>query len=324
MDLSEDLLRRIQQGLTQTGGAYYLDPATGRYIMPEYEVSSGPGGEAGAGQETRSLRGYGSYGELNPEDKSKFLKYGADGKFAGEDTYHEGDGGMGLLLPALLAMGGMAAFLPGGFAAGAAAGGGAAGAGAAGAMGPVTAAEAAAQSAALHASLAPYAAGAAGGAAAGAMGPMTAGETAAANAALESSLAPYASAGGTAASTAASSSTGSMGPPTAAEAAAQNAALQSTLAPYETSGIGSFLRNYGKPLAGAAATFADKGEHSAERRMDPRMDSFLYEALAPQVRGLLESQSPGVQEDSEETRRRARGLLAAGVAPNSFEYFRTR
>ena len=99
-----------------------------------YAMNPGPSGEAGAGQEYASpTGGFYAYDQNKSEAGDPLSWYGSDGAYSHEGQIRDMSGLDPLLLAFLAAAGGMAAFLPGGFAAGAAAGSG--GAGAAGASG---------------------------------------------------------------------------------------------------------------------------------------------------------------------------------------------
>lgn len=292
-NLTPEQLRAIQAN----GAIPYMDPTTGQMIVP-MSYSSGPAGEAGAGNSYDTISAYGGYNSLNPNVGDAFSTWNADGTANKDELYPKQDNGMKMLAAFLAAAGGMHFLLPG---MAGAAGAGGAGAGAAGAMGPITAAEAAAQSAALHSSLAPYAAagGAAGGAAsaAGAMGPTTAAETAALNSGLTSSLAPYAAGGAGAAG-----GLGGLG--------GAGSALGGALG-----GLGQYI----VPALGAIGSAIDaKDGQSQTQKLDPRMDQFVYGNLMPGVTGLLQSQAPQAMQMGNDMARRGQGLLNMPIAGNGF------
>ena len=248
----------------------YTDPATGRVIQAI----------DGGGYSEYSPREDGNYGGQTQSI------YDASGAYDGD--YAMNDNSMKEAMMMFLASVGGMQFLPGGLMnAGAAAG-------TAGAMGPVTAAEAAAQSAALHSQLAPYAAGLS----AGVVPPNPfVGDPTAATAAMTSGAAPGASTAATTAATTAGKSLLSSAP--------------SWLGPAATV---------------AGALLGGKGnEQSAtsERKMDPRLDPYVFgeKGVVPMAHGLLQQQMPIAQQYGQQMGQVGQGLLNMPAAGNGFGLF---
>jgi hypothetical protein len=282
--------------------------ADGQWVIPQMMNTGGSAGSGaeGASQVGQSVMGYGMYDPSRMNVGDAYGSYDTQGQYQGENTFAEESDNLDMLLAGLAVAGGMHFLLPG--AAGAAGGGGSAAGSLAGdafmpgnlslsnfapgAMGPVTASEAAAQTAALHSSLAPYAATGAAGAAGGAAG------------------------------------ASAMGPVTAGEAAAQNAGLASSLAPYAAPAGAGALSGLGK-LAGPAAAIAggllgaqgQDGATTQERKLDPRMDKFIYGDLFPRAQGLLGQQMPQAQQVGDQMRNAGMGLLNMPMAGNGFSMF---
>ncbi len=115
--LDPGLLARL---LAAQSGQPFTDSGTAYQRLDQF---GGPGGESGYGQDM----GYGGAISYNPDATKpgdEFNVYGPGGEFSNTGQFKDMSGLDPLLLAFLAAAGGMAAFLPGGFAAGSAAGGG--------------------------------------------------------------------------------------------------------------------------------------------------------------------------------------------------------
>jgi hypothetical protein len=297
--------------LRQAGGQGFMTPEG--WIIPmmgSFGGSAGNGGE-GASQTEQTTLGYGLYDPNRMGIGDAYGTYDAQGNYKGDTQFRQESDGYDLLLAGLLAAGGMHWLLPG--AAGAAGAGGAG----AGFMGPVTAGEAAAQSAALHSSLAPYAAGAggaAGGAAGGMMGPPTAptvgmGEVIPG---LESYVTPMVP------------TPSNMGPQPQAPG---KPPVLPGLEQYVTGGAGALggllgpIASVGGALAGAAG---GDNTQTAERKMDPRLDGMVYGDLLPRVQGLLGQQMPIAQQQGDQLRNLGTSLMNIPLVGNGFSRFSSR
>lgn len=93
-------------------------------------------------------------------------------------------------------------------------------------------------------------------------------------------------------------------------------------------GAGSLLSNIpnsalgiGATLLGAAAGNEGTPGQTAEKKMDPRLDQFVYGDLLPRAQGLLGQQMPLAQQYGNQMMQMGTGLLGAGIAPNGFERF---
>ncbi len=114
------------------------------------------------------------------------------------------------------------------------------------------------------------------------------------------------------------------GVPTAAEVAASNAAFAETLAPYaDTSlqpGISNKTLGAGLTAAGALAGSQGTPGQTSERKMDPRLDNYVFgqNGVVPMAAGLLSQQMPMAQQGGQQAFDFGRGLLGRGVASNPF------
>jgi len=93
-------------------------------------------------------------------------------------------------------------------------------------------------------------------------------------------------------------------------------------------GLSSLLPAGASSLLGPAATVlgAVAGSQgtpgqTSERKMDPRLDQFVYGDLMPKVQGLLASQMPNAQRYGQQMQTIGSGLLSAPIAGNGFERF---
>lgn len=73
-------------------------------------------------------------------------------------------------------------------------------------------------------------------------------------------------------------------------------------------------------LGGLAGNEGTPGQ-TAERKMDSRLDQYVYGDLLPQAKGLLAQQMPQAQQYGNQMMQMGAGLLGAGIAPNGFERF---
>ena len=73
-------------------------------------------------------------------------------------------------------------------------------------------------------------------------------------------------------------------------------------------------------LGGLAGNEGTPGQ-TAERKMDSRLDQYVYGDLLPQAKGLLGQQMPMAQQYGNQMMQMGSGLLGAGIAPNGFERF---
>lgn len=92
-------------------------------------------------------------------------------------------------------------------------------------------------------------------------------------------------------------------------------------------GAGGLLSNAGGLLGPAAtvlgAIAGGQGTpgQTTEKRMDPRLDKYVYDDLMPKVQGLLNSQMPIAQQAGAQMRQIGGGLLNAPIAQNGFGLF---
>lgn len=87
------------------------------------------------------------------------------------------------------------------------------------------------------------------------------------------------------------------------------------------SGLGGKALGLGATALGALAGSQGTGEQTQEKRMDPRLDQYVYGDLLPQAKGLLAQQMPLAQQYGNQMKQVGTGLLGAGIAPNGFERF---
>lgn len=87
------------------------------------------------------------------------------------------------------------------------------------------------------------------------------------------------------------------------------------------SGLGGKALGLGATALGALAGSQGTGEQTQEKRMDPRLDQYVYGDLLPQAKGLLAQQMPLAQQYGNQMMQVGTGLLGAGIAPNGFERF---
>ena len=90
----------------------------------------------------------------------------------------------------------------------------------------------------------------------------------------------------------------------------------------------SLIPEGAKSLLGPAATIAGAlagGQgtpgQTTEKKMDPRLDQYVYGDLMPKVQGLLNSQMPLAQQAGQQMRQIGGGLLSAPIAGNGFNMF---
>lgn len=157
----------------------------------------------------------------------------------------------------------------------------------------------------------------------------TAGEVAAQNAAFAESMSPYLAKGvpqmmGTLElipeSAMPVAPTGYTGPTfggigTTLASGAKSAA--SSLIP----GVSDKALGIGATVLGGALGSQGTPDQTQEKKMDPRMDQFVYGELMPKVQGLLTSQMPMAQQAGDQMRMVGSGLLGQPIAPNGFERF---
>ena len=86
-------------------------------------------------------------------------------------------------------------------------------------------------------------------------------------------------------------------------------------------GLGGKALGLGATALGALAGSQGTGEQTQEKRMDPRLDQYVYGDLLPQAKGLLAQQMPLAQQYGNQMMQVGTGLLGAGIAPNGFERF---
>lgn len=112
--------------------------------------------------------------------------------------------------------------------------------------------------------------------------------------------------------------------PTEAQVAAGNAAFAKTLAPYAATsllpGISNKLLGAGLTAAGALAGKEGTPGQTSERKMDPRLDNYVFgqNGVVPMAAGLLSQQMPMAQQGGQQAFDFGRGLLGRGVAANPF------
>lgn len=87
------------------------------------------------------------------------------------------------------------------------------------------------------------------------------------------------------------------------------------------SGIGDKALGIGATVLGGALGSQGTPDQTQEKKMDPRMDQFVYGELMPKVQGLLTSQMPLAQQAGDQMRMVGTGLLNQPIAPNGFERF---
>lgn len=87
------------------------------------------------------------------------------------------------------------------------------------------------------------------------------------------------------------------------------------------SGIGDKALGIGATVLGGALGSQGTPDQTQEKKMDPRMDQFVYGDLMPKVQGLLTSQMPIAQQAGDQMRMVGTGLLNQPIAPNGFERF---
>lgn len=313
---------QMMAALQSVGG--YMTP-DGRMIIPQQMAvggSAGNGGEGG-GAEMQTM-GFGSYDPNRMGVGDSYGVYGKDGSYAGENTFKEESNNLDMLLAGLAAAGGMHFLLPGaagvGELAGAAGGGSAAGDAAVahltsgGGLGGGVASQA----------------GAAGGFGGlgfgGTTGLPTFGGLTGEFGGL--TAAPFGSgfAGATFSDLAAG--LGGLGTAGAGAAGAAGGAGGAGAAASALGGAGSGLGGLAG-LAGPAAAVAggllgaqsNDQSQTQERKMDPRMDKFIYDDLFPRTQGLLSQQMPQAQQTGDQMRQIGMGLLGSPVAGNGFSMF---
>lgn len=165
------------------------------------------------------------------------------------------------------------------------------------------------------------------------MGPPTAGQYASNIAGFEQSLSPYLAQG----------ASSMMGPPTEAMFNQQIAPFEQSLQQYLPSGLpktpgtppggngpSSLLPDSMKGLLGPAATLlgaaagaqGKDASQSQTKKMDPRLEEFVYGDLLPRTKGLLaEEMSPERRAQWNQMRGVGMGLLSQPVAGNAFDRF---
>ena len=118
--------------------------------------------------------------------------------------------------------------------------------------------------------------------------------------------------GGGAAAGGAGAAAGGAGAATAAGGAAAGGSL--------LSGAGSLLGPAATVLGAVAGGQGTPGQ-TTEKRMDPRLDQYVYGDLMPKVQGLLNTQMPMAQQAGQQMRQIGGGLLSAPIAGNGFNMF---
>ena len=86
-------------------------------------------------------------------------------------------------------------------------------------------------------------------------------------------------------------------------------------------GISDKALGIGATVLGGALGSQGTPDQTQEKKMDPRMDQFVYGDLMPKVQGLLTSQMPLAQQAGDQMRMVGAGLLGQPIAPNGFERF---
>lgn len=88
-------------------------------------------------------------------------------------------------------------------------------------------------------------------------------------------------------------------------------------------GSGGLLGLAGPLIGGLAGAQGQEDSQTQERRMDPRLDNYVYGAngLMPQVQSLLATQQPFADAAGAQMRSVGSGLLGGPVAPNGFDRF---
>lgn len=100
------------------------------------------------------------------------------------------------------------------------------------------------------------------------------------------------------------------------DAAATKAAATSLL----PAGASSLLGPAATVIGAVAGGQGTPGQ-TTEKRMDPRLDKYVYDDLMPKVQGLLNSQMPLAQQAGAQMRQIGGGLLNAPIAQNGFGLF---
>lgn len=86
-------------------------------------------------------------------------------------------------------------------------------------------------------------------------------------------------------------------------------------------GVSDKALGIGATLLGGALGSQETPGQTQEKKMDPRMDAFVYDSIMPAVKGLLGTQLPIAQQAGDQMRTIGTGLLGQSVAPNGFERF---
>jgi hypothetical protein len=114
---------------------------------------------------------------------------------------------------------------------------------------------------------------------------------------------------------------GAAGGAGAAGSALQGAGAAGAGAAGSLGGLLGPIATVGGALAGAAGN--DQSQ-SVDRKMDPRMDKYLFDDLFPRTQGLLAQQMPQAQQTGDQLRNVGMGLLNMPVAGNGFAGFYNR
>lgn len=88
-------------------------------------------------------------------------------------------------------------------------------------------------------------------------------------------------------------------------------------------GISDKALGLGATVLGGVLGSQETPGQTAERKMDPRLDGYVYgtNGLIPSAAGLLASQMPQAQQVGQQLNTMGTGLLGRGIAPNGFERF---
>lgn len=88
-------------------------------------------------------------------------------------------------------------------------------------------------------------------------------------------------------------------------------------------GISDKALGIGATVLGGALGSQETPGQTTERKMDPRLDQYVYgtNGLIPSAAGLLASQMPQAQQVGQQLNTMGTGLLGRGIAPNGFERF---
>jgi len=88
-------------------------------------------------------------------------------------------------------------------------------------------------------------------------------------------------------------------------------------------GISDKALGLGATVLGGVLGSQETPGQTAERKMDPRLDAYVYgtNGLVPVAAGLLASQMPQAQQVGQQLNTIGTGLLGQGIAPNGFERF---